>query len=405
MMCERAVGPADAHRPAGVAADDPGADRRQLDRDRAVPPARAAHGVADRQAPGLQAGAQGHLGGQGGDAEGVPTTSCSGRCTCTARSGSPTRCRSRDDGGAEALALADGPTEVHKVTVARQVLKEYQPLDGLFPTATCPPAARRRGPSSPTSSSTTQPNSEMSRVPAIAYLMVVTILGSACNNGSERREAVPPPTTASSPPAVTTGESATTTVAPSSTASTIAPLPTATTTASTMATTTSRSRRFPRRPPRRLPRRRSRSLRGRPIGGHHPRRHPFRRPRLRRRRPCCSAAPSWLAARRVRQCAPTARRAVAALSIVCASVTRFVATARERRSRRWPVRCCAPTPTRNDGHKGRMPSSWSASMPMCWDACPTPRAARAGWPTSSSACPGRRWSSPSCSLRRQSNAP
>jgi acyl-CoA dehydrogenase len=39
---------------------------------------------------------------------------------------------------AEALALADGPTETHKVVVARQVLKEYQPHDGLFPEAHLP---------------------------------------------------------------------------------------------------------------------------------------------------------------------------------------------------------------------------------------------------------------------------
>jgi acyl-CoA dehydrogenase len=31
------------------------------------------------------------------------------------------------------LGLADGPTEVHKVTLARQVLKNYQPAAGLFP--------------------------------------------------------------------------------------------------------------------------------------------------------------------------------------------------------------------------------------------------------------------------------
>jgi acyl-CoA dehydrogenase len=36
------------------------------------------------------------------------------------------------------MGLADGPTEVHKVTVARQVLSEYQPVDGLFPTGHIP---------------------------------------------------------------------------------------------------------------------------------------------------------------------------------------------------------------------------------------------------------------------------
>jgi acyl-CoA dehydrogenase len=40
--------------------------------------------------------------------------------------------------GAEALAIADGPTEVHKVTVARQVLREYKPVDGLWPSAHIP---------------------------------------------------------------------------------------------------------------------------------------------------------------------------------------------------------------------------------------------------------------------------
>jgi acyl-CoA dehydrogenase len=40
--------------------------------------------------------------------------------------------------GAEALALADGPTEVHKVTVARQVLREYSPHPGLWPTGHLP---------------------------------------------------------------------------------------------------------------------------------------------------------------------------------------------------------------------------------------------------------------------------
>jgi acyl-CoA dehydrogenase len=39
------------------------------------------------------------------------------------------------------MGLADGPTEVHKVTVARQVLREYEPADDLFPSYHLP---RRR---------------------------------------------------------------------------------------------------------------------------------------------------------------------------------------------------------------------------------------------------------------------
>jgi acyl-CoA dehydrogenase len=39
---------------------------------------------------------------------------------------------------AEALGLADGPTEVHKVTVATQVLRDYKPAEGLWPTGHLP---------------------------------------------------------------------------------------------------------------------------------------------------------------------------------------------------------------------------------------------------------------------------
>jgi acyl-CoA dehydrogenase len=49
--------------------------------------------------------------------------------------------------GAAVMGLADGPTEVHKVTIARQVLKEHSPSEGLFPSAHLPPrqeAARKR---------------------------------------------------------------------------------------------------------------------------------------------------------------------------------------------------------------------------------------------------------------------
>ncbi|MHB8669085.1 MAG: acyl-CoA dehydrogenase family protein [Acidimicrobiales bacterium] len=36
------------------------------------------------------------------------------------------------------LGIADGPTEVHKVTIARQVLKAYEPAEGLWPTGHLP---------------------------------------------------------------------------------------------------------------------------------------------------------------------------------------------------------------------------------------------------------------------------
>ena len=36
------------------------------------------------------------------------------------------------------MSVVDGPTEVHKVTVAREVLKDYRPAEGLWPTAHLP---------------------------------------------------------------------------------------------------------------------------------------------------------------------------------------------------------------------------------------------------------------------------
>jgi acyl-CoA dehydrogenase len=36
------------------------------------------------------------------------------------------------------MGLVDGPTEVHKVTVSRQVLRNYSPSPGVFPTMHTP---------------------------------------------------------------------------------------------------------------------------------------------------------------------------------------------------------------------------------------------------------------------------
>jgi acyl-CoA dehydrogenase len=41
------------------------------------------------------------------------------------------------------MGLADGPTEVHKVTVARGVLEGYKATDGLFPTGHLPTLRER----------------------------------------------------------------------------------------------------------------------------------------------------------------------------------------------------------------------------------------------------------------------
>jgi acyl-CoA dehydrogenase len=40
--------------------------------------------------------------------------------------------------GASVMGLADGPTEVHKVTVARQVLRDHRPSDDVWPTGHLP---------------------------------------------------------------------------------------------------------------------------------------------------------------------------------------------------------------------------------------------------------------------------
>ena len=158
MMCERALSRQTAQGTAGDEADGAGEDRRQLDRDRAVPAAGAAHRVADRQAQGLQAGPQGHRRGQGRRCPRCCTTSRSARCTCTARSASPTRCRSSTMMlGAEAHGprrRADRGAQGHRRPpgAARATSRPT----ACSPPRTSPPAAPRPAPASPNCSSTSR---------------------------------------------------------------------------------------------------------------------------------------------------------------------------------------------------------------------------------------------------------
>jgi acyl-CoA dehydrogenase len=49
--------------------------------------------------------------------------------------------------GAAVMGLADGPTEVHKMTVAKQVLRDYRGTDEMWPTEWIPgkmEAARKK---------------------------------------------------------------------------------------------------------------------------------------------------------------------------------------------------------------------------------------------------------------------
>jgi acyl-CoA dehydrogenase len=41
------------------------------------------------------------------------------------------------------MGLADGPTEVHKVTVAKQLLKDFRPDNDLFPSYHLPKVRER----------------------------------------------------------------------------------------------------------------------------------------------------------------------------------------------------------------------------------------------------------------------
>ena len=97
------------------------------------------HGVGDRQVQRLPQGPQGHRHGQGRDAHGPARHRLAGHAGPRRPRASATRCPSPGCMlAANVMGLADGPTEVHKVTVARQVLRDHRPSDDLWPTEHMP---------------------------------------------------------------------------------------------------------------------------------------------------------------------------------------------------------------------------------------------------------------------------
>ncbi len=138
MMCERAVSRQTRRGPLGDYQMTQEKIADSWDPDRAVPAAGAAHRVEDRQVPRLQLVRRDHRGGE----------------SCYAASAHDVVQRAMHLHGA--LGVSDempfvkmmvaashwpsptAPTEVHKLTVARRTLKEYEPVDSLFPSQHIP---------------------------------------------------------------------------------------------------------------------------------------------------------------------------------------------------------------------------------------------------------------------------
>ena len=123
MMCERALSRYTQGIVARREAGDPDVDRRLLDADRAVPPACHVHGLAHRPV----------FNGAGAPVRGrharcwPPRSSPTSAMKATHIHGALGVSNAMSLGGSGgAMGLVDGPTEVHKFTIARQVLKDHQ---------------------------------------------------------------------------------------------------------------------------------------------------------------------------------------------------------------------------------------------------------------------------------------
>ena len=118
-------------RVAGRQADGAGADRRVVDRAPGVPAARALHGVADRQ---LERAARCASTSSACKVRASQIMSTIGSRATHLHGALGVSNLMPLGGNGEMMATVDGPTEVHKVTVARQVMKQYKPSADNWPT-------------------------------------------------------------------------------------------------------------------------------------------------------------------------------------------------------------------------------------------------------------------------------
>jgi hypothetical protein len=92
------------------------------------------------------------------------------------------------------MSVVDGPTEVHKVTVAREVLKGYQPSPGLWPTAHLPAkreeARQKLAATSSTSSATPRHDRARRSLPRVRAALIRRRGGGARPGGRARAQVV-----------------------------------------------------------------------------------------------------------------------------------------------------------------------------------------------------------------------